>query len=124
MDTTKPLIQKAKKDFKENHSVKIQITVLKTVVNKDLQNYCSIKIKKCPCFSEGQIFYTTYEKPEGFCDWAWKDIHPYIASLMTGGNFSEGIFEGWMKDKNTIVVCCTDGIRPVIFEIKRLKESK
>jgi uncharacterized repeat protein (TIGR04076 family) len=28
-----------------------------------------------------------------------------------------GSFEGWMKDKDTIVACCTDGIRPVVFEI-------
>ncbi|MGC8859395.1 MAG: TIGR04076 family protein [Ignavibacteria bacterium] len=103
--------------------VKIKITVLKTAIFNELQPYCNNKIEKCPCFNEGQIFETTYEKPEGFCDWAWKDIHPYIASFLTGGNFSNGIFEGWMKDKNTMIACCTDGIRPVIFEIKKVKEN-
>jgi hypothetical protein len=54
---------------------KIQIKILKTVVFNELQRYCDKKIEKCPCFNEGQVFETTYEKPEGFCDWAWKDIH-------------------------------------------------
>jgi uncharacterized repeat protein (TIGR04076 family) len=97
---------------------KIRITVLKTLVQKDLQRYCGVPLEKCPCHSEGQVFFTTYEKPEGFCDWAWNDIHPYIASFLTGGKFTEGIFEDWMKDKKTMIACCTDGIRPVIFEIK------
>jgi len=102
---------------------KIKITVLKTLVQKDFQSYCGVPIEKCPCFSDGQVFYTTYEKPEGFCDWAWKDIHPYIVSFLTGGDFTEGIFEGWMKDKNTMIACCTDGIRPVIFELKVTKDE-
>ena len=99
---------------------KIRITVLKTYVFKEFQGYCNEKIEKCPCFEEGQVFETTYEKPGGFCDWAWRDLYPYLASFMTGGNFTEGIFENWMKDKNTMIACCTDGIRPVTFEIKRL----
>ncbi len=103
--------------------VKIRITVLKTVVFDEFQNYCNDKIEKCPCLSEGQVFETAYEKPEGFCDWAWKDIHQYIATFLTGGNFSEGFFDGWMKDRNTMIACCTDGIRPVIFEIKRINEG-
>jgi uncharacterized repeat protein (TIGR04076 family) len=99
---------------------KIQIKILKTPVFKDLQDYCGIEIEKCPCFSEGEVFTTSYEKPEGFCDWAWKDLAPYISVFLTGGDFSSGFFEGWMKDKDTIIACCTDGIRPVIFEIKRM----
>jgi len=101
---------------------KIRITVLKTIVQKDLQRYVAIPLEKCPCHSEGQVFYTTYEKPEGFCDWAWKDIHPYIVSFLTGGDFTTGIFEDWMKEKDTMVACCTDGIRPVVFEIKSITE--
>ena len=103
--------------------VTIQITVLKTYVFKEFQRYCDETIQKCPVFKEGQIFVTTYEKPDGFCDWAWRDLYPYIASLMTGGNFSEGIFDGWMKDKDTMIAGCTDGIRPVVFELKRLEVS-
>lgn len=27
---------------------------------------------------EGQVFYTDYSKPDGFCDEAWKDIYQYV----------------------------------------------
>jgi uncharacterized repeat protein (TIGR04076 family) len=100
---------------------KIQIKVLKTLVLEEFQKYIKTHIEKCPIFTVGQVFETEYEKPYGFCDWAWNDIHPYISSLLTGGNFSEGMFQNWMKDKNSIVACCTDGVRPVIFEIKRIE---
>ena len=99
---------------------KIQITVLKTAVFEDLQVYSEQKLVKCPRFAEGQVFNTTHEKPVGFCDWAWKDIHPIVTAFITGGNFSKGLFDGWMKDENTMIACCTDGMRPVIFEIKRI----
>lgn len=99
---------------------KIRIKVLKTLVQKEFQPYCKTPIEQCPCFSEGQTFETTYEKPEGFCDWAWNDLHAYIAVFLTGGQFTDGIFEDWMKDKDTMIACCTDGIRPVIFELKVL----
>jgi uncharacterized repeat protein (TIGR04076 family) len=98
----------------------IRITVLKTVVLKEYQRYVREPLEKCPVFTEGQVFETDYEKPEGFCDWAWADLHAYIAVFLTGGQFTDGIFQDWMKDKDTMVACCTDGIRPVIFEIKRI----
>jgi uncharacterized repeat protein (TIGR04076 family) len=102
---------------------KIQITVVKTLVQKEFQKYCNVPIEKCPCFSVGQTYFTTYEKPKGFCDWAWNDIRPYIVSFLTGGNFSEDFFEGWMKEKDTMIACCTDGIRPVIFELKVIEDN-
>jgi len=96
---------------------KLRITVLKTLVQKEFQSYVNAPLEKCPCHTQGQIFFTTYEKPDGFCDWAWNDLKPYVVSLLTGGNFSDGLFEDWMKDTKTMVACCTDGIRPVIFEL-------
>jgi len=45
-----------------------------------------------------------------------------IAVLLAGGNFSRGLFGGWMKDDRTMVGCCIDGIRPVIFRIERMDE--
>lgn len=99
---------------------KLQITVVKTNSFVDLQRYVKSTIEPCPVFKEGQVFTSAYEKPDGFCDWAWNDIHPYVSALMTGGTFSEGLFGGWMKDPDTIIASCTDGIRPVVFEIKRI----
>ncbi len=98
--------------------VKIQITVLKRLLEKEFQHYVGVPLEKCPAFTEGQVFVTEYEKPEGFCDWAWKDLGPYVAAFLTGGEFTSGLFDGWMKDRDTMVACCTDGIRPVVFELK------
>ena len=99
----------------------VKITVVKKTLNKELaEQYCGEPAGTCPCFSEGQEFICGLDKPEGFCDWAWRDIHPMVAVLLTGGNFSSGIFKGWMKDTGTMIGCCTDGIRPVVFRIERI----
>ena len=104
-----------------------KITVLKKTFNEDYVNeFRGGKGSICNVFEEGLEFMvkSIWEKPEKFCDWAWKDIHPYITTFITGGNFSEGdLFNSWMKDKDTMIACCTDGIRPVVFEIKRIKEN-
>lgn len=30
------------------------------------------------------------------------------------------IMKGWMKEENTMITCCSDGTRPVIFKIERI----
>jgi len=101
----------------------LQITVLRRFVHPEFQSYVEERLVKCPCFTEGQMFRTSYEKPEGFCDWAWNDIFVYVVALLNGGNFSEGVFKGWMKDKSVMIASCTDGIRPVVFELKVVKKK-
>ncbi len=102
---------------------RVRIEVLKTVIFEELQPYCGGMLGPCPCFREGQVFETAYEKPAGFCDWAWHDIHPHVTAFMTGGNFSDGIFHGWMRDPNVMIACCTDGARPVVFEIRKTQDT-
>jgi uncharacterized repeat protein (TIGR04076 family) len=100
-----------------------KITVIKKTINPELaEEYCVSEVSPCDCFHEGQEFVCDLKKPENFCDWAWRDIHPMVAALLTGGNFSHGLFEGWMKGDRTMIGCCTDGIRPVVFRIERLDE--
>jgi uncharacterized repeat protein (TIGR04076 family) len=99
-----------------------KITVLKTMLNKDLADeYGGMEIKPCEVFSVGQEFIThPFDKPAGFCDWAWNDIYKSLLTISRGGDFSKGFFNKWMKKDNTMIVGCTDGIRPVIFKIERL----
>jgi uncharacterized repeat protein (TIGR04076 family) len=100
-----------------------KITVIKKMVNQELADeYCVNTVSSCSCFKEDQEFMCGLEKPPGFCDWAWRDIHPFVVALLTGGNFSHGLFDGWMRDDRTIIACCTDGIRPVIFRIEKIDE--
>jgi len=99
-----------------------KITVLKRTLNPELaQEYCEGEVTSCPCFTEGQEFVCGLDKPEGFCDWAWRDIHPMVAVLLAGGNFSHGIFAGWMTNERTMIGCCSDGIRPVVFRIELIE---
>jgi TIGR04076 family protein len=95
------------------------------MLNQDLaKEHCRSEVTLCPCFEEGQQFLTSgLEKPANFCDWAWNDIYKFVTVLLAGGNFSQGIFEGWMKDDREMIACCTDGIRPVVFKIEKVVDS-
>jgi len=99
---------------------KMKITVLKTMANQDLADkYCEPGAQvPCGCFTEGQEFIIEPgKKPEKFCDWAWNDLQKTYMTMRQGGSFP-----GWMKDPDTMISCCTDGIRPVVFELKRLSD--
>jgi uncharacterized repeat protein (TIGR04076 family) len=101
---------------------KCRITVIKRTLNPELANeYCGVDVPQCPFFDDGQVFICDlFDKPKDFCDWAWNDINKAVSALNTGGSFTKGIFNKWMKDDDKMIVCCTDGIRPVIFKIERI----
>jgi uncharacterized repeat protein (TIGR04076 family) len=84
------------------------------------EQYCreGVFVSVCSAFSEGQEFVTSFDKgkPEGFCAWAWDDIYKYIAVFISGGNMGDSF--KWMKDNNSVIACCTDGVRPVVFKIE------
>ena len=57
---------------------KVKITILKTTLQEDLAKEYGIEgLTACPMMKEGQVFYTDYAKPNGFCDEAWKAIYQY-----------------------------------------------
>jgi len=98
----------------------IQITVLRRMSNPDLADeYLEPGATlPCPHFEEGQTFVVESGRgPEGFCSAAWHDLYPFYLILRQGGSFS-----GWSKDAHSIVRCCTDGIRPVVFELRLHKD--
>jgi uncharacterized repeat protein (TIGR04076 family) len=33
----------------------------------------------------------------------------------------KGDYSTWMKDGDMFITCCTDGIKPVVFKIERIK---
>ena len=104
---------------KENQQMKIKITVLRKMLNKDFaEKYCQEPVTHCPVFKEGQeLIYNHFgdgNKPVGFCEHAWNDIYPTVMTLA-----SKGTYVGWMKEDGENIVCCTDGIRPVVFKVER-----
>ena len=99
----------------------IQITVLRRMSNPDLADKYLEPGATIPCslFQEGQTFVVESGRgPEGFCSDAWHDLYPFYLILRQGGNFA-----GWSKDPHTLVRCCTDGICPVVFELRLLQDE-
>jgi uncharacterized repeat protein (TIGR04076 family) len=97
-----------------------KITVLKTIAYPDLvETYGVPGIPlPCPVFSEGQEFIAQYDQqPEEFCGSAWSTLRERMMILRNGGNFA-----GWSNDEQSIVVCCSDGFRPVVFELKKIDD--
>ena len=101
-----------------------KITVLRRMFNEDYaREYCANpKAGLCGAFTEGQTFtLNTPDKPVGFCEEAWSAITRYVFAFTVGGG---GFFNGrWMKDENTMIACCNDGIRPVVFKLERIDEE-
>lgn len=103
---------------------KCKITVLKKTFHEDLANeYVQKKAGMCEAFEDGQEFIVespTKQPVEFPCGWAWNDIHKGLLTLMQGGNF--GSTWNWMKTDDTLISCCTDGIRPVIFKLEMIEK--
>jgi len=103
---------------------KCRITVLKKTLHQEYADqYCKQKVGICDKFNEGDEFITESSTlmPEGFCGYAWLDIHRLVLTLMHGGDFGSSGWN-WMNDDKTMIACCTDGIRPVIFKLERFEE--
>jgi len=99
----------------------VKIKVLKTNCNKELakqyghdDNYTS-----CPVFKEGQEYYTTgifgNDIPIGFCHMAWQALVMPVNVLIGGGKV--------LGFDDVHIACCTDGLRPVIFELSLVNEG-
>ena len=102
---------------------KCKITVLRKMLNKDFaRQYClNPETTVCTAFKEGQTFLlANQDKPAGFCEEAWSAITRYAFAFVNGGG---GFFHGnWMTEENTMIACCNDGIRPVVFKLERIDD--
>ena len=96
----------------------VRITVLKRLFIQDaVDEYAEGDWAPCSRVTDGQeciVSGTDIGMPDGFCSWAWADLHKYIVTLARGGNFLGS------KPGKT-VAACTDGYRPVIFAIERIE---
>jgi len=70
----------------------------------------------CSAFNVGDSFVIERgPHPEGFCLQAFNDIYPWINAIRWGASFP------WMEEEGTMVACCTDGLRPVVFRLERIE---
>lgn len=127
---------------------KVKVTVIDKKLYPELQKqYCKDQNSGfCPCYNVGDefIFERTDDKDDFWhmglntlvkttanpdtvaggskmphCSEAWDAISRYIYTGLQGGS----IMKGWMKEENTMITCCSDGTRPVIFKIERIDEQ-
>jgi uncharacterized repeat protein (TIGR04076 family) len=95
----------------------VRITVLKRVpTNEIFREYAAEDMQSsCNAMPEGKEFTSKgMAIPEGFCSWAWADIQRDVVHLAMGGEFP------WIRKKGSMISCCTDGLRPVIFKLERV----
>jgi uncharacterized repeat protein (TIGR04076 family) len=106
--------------------VQCKITVLKRMVNQELIDqytgdlYRAEETAPCPYLHDAQEFMVDDPGtlPEGFCAWAWANIHAQVMTITSGGDFAPWIQPG------TAIACCTDGLRPVVFKVERVKAGE
>ena len=102
---------------------KIRITVVHRELYQDLVDaYGGESMKEhglpqCQTFQDGQTFEIEgpLRCPEGFCTWAWADLQRDFAMLLFGPP------KVW--EKQPMLVCCTDGFRPVVFRAEHVFEE-
>ena len=100
---------------------KVKIKVIKTLCLKEIEMQYghSEEYKACPVLKEGDEFITKDPfgnvMPDGFCHMAWQSLFMPV-SVLAGGGKVLGIDEKH-------IVCCNDGLRPVIFELTREEEE-
>lgn len=128
---------------------KVKLTVLDKKLYPELQAaYCADpQAGACPCYNVGDEFiFCRDEERDDFwhmglntlvktsadpdtvaggpkmphCSELWDSISRYIYTGLQGGS----IMRGWMKQENTMIACCSDGTRPVIFKIERIDEEE
>jgi len=99
--------------------MKARIAVLKCMDNRHVQETERIGGYSGPCdaFEVGQTFVAGWDLPDGFCSFAWADIHDDLLMIQCGGN------PGYIEPDHTMISCCKDGLCPVVFKIERLDEA-
>lgn len=101
---------------------KVKITVLRKEFYPEYADEYLTEGKSvgvCPLLEVGEtfIFEGNAKMPDGFCPWAWMDIYSSVSGLFAGASYKP-----WNKKDGQTIVCCTDGIRPVIFNIETVDE--
>ena len=100
---------------------KIRITVMRVARYDDLIEKYENPLEHACDMKEGQVFVANgWEKPDGFCGSAWETVSPFVMALAHG---AEDFYGGWMKNKKSAMISCSDGFRPVSFLLETTEED-
>ncbi|MDR1132139.1 MAG: TIGR04076 family protein [Oscillospiraceae bacterium] len=96
----------------------VKITVLERAFYPELADAYLTEgrsVGPCPLLNTGDtfIYRGSAEMPPGFCPWAWIDIYRGVSALSAGASMTP-----WNRQEGLQILCCTDGVRPVIFKIE------
>lgn len=103
---------------------KVRITVLKKEYYPELaKTYLTDGGAAGPCallnVGDSFLFEGNAQMPSGFCPWAWIDLYNNVSALAAGADYHP-----WNRAHGQTIVCCTDGIRPVVFELQALERDE
>lgn len=101
---------------------KVKISVLKKYFYEDIADAYLTEgreVGPCPLLEEGQtfLFEGSAVMPQGFCPWAWIDIYRGVSAIAAGATYVP-----WNNKDGHSILCCTDGVRPVVFSIEAQDE--
>lgn len=100
---------------------KVKITVMRKVSHDDLMKEYENPIEHACDLKVGQVFVANgWQKPDGFCFSAWDTLSQYVMALACG---AEDFFDGWMKNRKSAMLSCSDGFRPVSFLLEATEED-
>ncbi len=101
--------------------MKIRIKVIRISVYQDLIDRYEI-YQKNPCCMKlnDEFIIDKLVRPDNFCEVAFEILYPFLKNLFEHG---EEIFPNWMKNKNSYMISCNDGFRPVSFLLEVIDEK-
>ena len=98
-----------------------KIKVLETTVQTRTAQMLHLDLPSpCPLYQAGKewtLFH--YGRPLDLCEEAWTAIHRTVYAIMSGAGSQIG--GSWIEDGTHAVVCCNNGLRPVLFELVRIE---
>ncbi len=102
---------------------KVKITIVKRLDPSEIFKKIPVEtvgpIKACDRWADGQDFIVGEDgriPTREFCNNAWDVLWGRVRALAFGADYP------WFKEKGVDVVCCVDGLRPVIFKLERLDQ--
>ena len=100
----------------------VKITVLRCFSPEEVFKKPPVKARysgPCDIFEVDQVFHISATEnpimPDNFCSYAWDAIFRWFVAIRSKADFLQ-----WYEEPGVVLVCCPDGLRPVVFKIERV----
>jgi len=100
---------------------KIKITpIARTKHDALILQYENPDVPECEMVIGKSFYSINAQMPNGFCSSAWQNVYPFVFALASG---AKDFYDGWLKNKESAIIACNDGLRPVSFLIEVVNEK-